>query len=165
MTMLRRVVIPIATASMAFAGIAVTASPAQAYALCTDTQEREFPTSGYNTDLYVRTCVLDGNDSGGRYRYAVVSGYWQDGGGVRKFDNFDVVARLEHFDEVFRTKTCDLTSEINGRSADSFQCQTGKFYDNEYVGQWTGDGHINFDLDADGQGGSTWQLLGSPKGN
>lgn len=161
----RRISIPVVTAAMTFAGLAVTATPAHAYTFCTDTQHREFPTSGYNTDVYVKICVQNGYDGDRQYRRAIAQGYWQDGGGARKFDNFDVVIRLEHFQETFRTKTCDITSEINQHEALNLQCTTGKFYDNSNSGNWTGDGKINFNLDADGNGGSTWQLAGSPRGN
>ncbi|MEU5976065.1 hypothetical protein [Streptomyces sp. NPDC047315] len=125
---------------------------------CSAHQVKEFPTSGYNTDVNITLCVAPRTDGW----IASVDGYWTDGGGVRKFDNFDIQVRLERNDADVKVSLCDITAEINRADSGTIQCQT-KIHKTENQKGLSADGKILYDLDADGKGGYTWALTGSPR--
>jgi hypothetical protein len=155
---LLRLTMALATFTIAAAGVVVLGSPAQA-APCGSSQKKEFPTSGYNTDISIKLCVTQTSE--GKVR-ATADGYWTDGGGVRKFDNFDLQVRLEGEGGVNILKTtCDYTSEINGLSSGGFQCHT-TWLEPATARGLTADGTVYYDLDADGKGGYSWGLQGTP---
>lgn len=144
----------------------LTPAPAQAAAAeaCTGWQHKEFPTSGFNTDVSVKLCVTKysgGTPEHGAYAYVK----WSDGGGARKFDNFDVRIRLERHDADQAAGACDYTSEINGNSAGGPRYCFGAAHVSSLDGGWTADGYVAYNLDADGEGGKTWSLHGSPQIN
>ncbi len=144
---------------------ALTAAPAQAAPeTCTGWQHKEFPTSGYNTDVYLKLCVTKygGNiPEHGAYAYT----RWRDGGGTRKFDNFDVRVRLERHNTDYARGTCDYTSEINADSSGGPKRCFGGADTSPRDGGWTADGYVAYNLDDDGEGGKTWSLHGSPQIN
>ncbi|MDO0913483.1 hypothetical protein QQM39_22340 [Streptomyces sp. DT2A-34] len=151
----------LAASALAVASSLVLNTPAQALGGCGSEQHREFGTSGYNTDVYIQMCVTRERSNPDKF-WASAEGYWIDGGGARKFDNFDIKVRLERNDSAILTATCDYTAEINGASSGTIQCKTGSHYTTSQTGL-SGDGWVNFDLDADGLGGDTWELTGSPR--
>ncbi|MGH8867445.1 MAG: hypothetical protein ACRDYU_05555 [Actinomycetes bacterium] len=86
---------------------------------------------------------------------------WEDGGGARKFDNFDVHVRVERYDVTKDAVSCDYTSEINASSTGMGYCP-GATTTASGTGYWSGDGYVAYDYDADGEGGKTWSLGGTP---
>lgn len=145
---------------------AMTAVPAQAAAreACTGWQHKEFPTSGFNTDVSIKLCV-EKDTHGHHLAYADVK--WRDGGGGGinlKFDNFDVRYRLERYDADYADKACDLTSEIYWNSSGSDSCLPA-YSTSQRDGGWTADGYVAYNLDDDGKGGKKWSLHGSPQIN
>jgi hypothetical protein len=135
----------------------LTAAPTQAADTCTTWQDREFSTPGYNTDVEVMLCVFKGGSSHNAYGRI----RWEDGGGAKKFDNFDLHVRLERYDADKDAVSCDYTSEINASSSGVGYCPGATSMSSGY-GSWSADGYVAFDYDADGQGGDTWSLKGSP---
>ncbi|MFH8613674.1 hypothetical protein ACH4E8_01195 [Streptomyces sp. NPDC017979] len=125
---------------------------------CSTQQHKEFPTSGYNTDVYIKLCVAPRTNGW----IASADGYWTDGGGKRKFDNFDIQIRLERNDKDVLVSLCDITAEVNRADSGTIQCQT-KIHKTENMKGLSADGKVNYDLDADGKGGYTWALTGSPR--
>ena len=83
------------------------------------------------------------------------------GGGAKKFDNFDLHVRLERYDADKDAVSCDYTSEINASSSGVGYCPGATSTSSGY-GSWSADGYVAFDYDADGEGGDTWSLKGSP---
>lgn len=152
----------VAAALVVAGGMATAAKPAEAAGwTCSSWQHKEFPTSGYNTDVDIRFCVK---------RYTVAhSGYaevkWRDGGDwTKKFDNFDVKLRLERYDKDYDHATCSLESQINLYESKTGACAIGHYVesDSAKTGGWSVDGYVAYDLDADGKGGKTWSLKGTP---
>lgn len=144
---------------------ALTAAPTQAAPeTCTDWQDKEFSTSGLDTDVSIKLCVTKygGNiPEHGAYAYTK----WGDGGGARKFDNFDVHVRLERNNTVYANGTCDYTGEVNADSSGGPKRCFGGADTSPRAGGWTADGYVAYNLDADGEGGTTWSLRGSPQIN
>lgn len=150
----------LAAAGMLTGATVLTATPAGAdVERCTGWQDRSFSTSGFDTDVEIKLCVDDYYDA----HHAISYIKWEDGGGVRKFDNFDVHVRLERYDADYDKASCDWTYEINNNtSSGSRGCGFMGYSSSSANGGWTADGHVRFDLDADGKGGDTWSLHGSP---
>ncbi|MEU5973800.1 hypothetical protein [Streptomyces sp. NPDC047315] len=151
--------------ALAAGGILVAGNPATAAEsaagpinACSATQKKEFATSGYDTDVHLKLCVVP--RTGGWLVSA--DGGWTDGGGVRKFDNFDIQVRLERNDKDVLVSLCDITAEINRADSGRIQCQT-KVHKTENQKGLSADGKVLYDLDADGAGGYTWALTGSPR--
>ncbi|MEU9604653.1 hypothetical protein [Streptomyces sp. NPDC048057] len=146
--------------ALAAGGLLVSGSPTAAETAarkgCSAQQHKEFATSGYNTDVYLTLCVA--RRGGGVI--ASADGYYIDGGGKRKFDNFDIQIRLERNNKDLTVSLCDITAEINRAEDGPIQCQT-KFFATGNEKGLTADGKVNYDLDADGKGGYTWALTGS----
>ncbi|MFF2021597.1 hypothetical protein ACFVW2_07270 [Streptomyces sp. NPDC058171] len=144
--------------ALAAGGLLVLGNPAEAFSGCSPRQEKEFSTSGFNTEVWVAVCI----DPAGSGTYqATAHGGWVNGGGVKKFDNFDVQARVERNNVRLTFTTCDYTAEINGQSSGTFMCSSPRYFTTNPAGL-TGDGRVDYDLDADGAGGFSWNLTGSP---
>lgn len=157
---MKRVTTTLAALAVAATGVVALGSPAQA-APCGAHNEREFDTSGYNTDVHIRLCIS--TNSQGQVR-ASADGYWTDGGGLRKFDNFDIYVRLERPGGAnIATKTCDETAEMNRASSGTIQCQS-RYVSGLNPERVTADATIRYNLDSDGKGGYTWNLRGTPIG-
>ncbi|MFH8613673.1 hypothetical protein ACH4E8_01190 [Streptomyces sp. NPDC017979] len=149
--------------ALAAGGLLVASSPTTAAETaasrgCSTKQHKEFDTSGYNTDVYLTLCVAS-RDGG---YIASADGYYIDGGGKRKFDNFDIQIRLERDNKDLKVSVCDITAEINRADNGPIQCQT-KIHATGSSKGLSADGKVNYDLDADGKGGYTWALTGSPR--
>lgn len=151
-----------AAALVVAGGMATAAKPAEAAGwTCSAWQHKEFATSGFNTDVDIRFCIK-------RYTH-LHTGHaevkWRDGGGVKKFDNFDVKVRLERYDKDYDHATCSLESSINLHESKSGEC-VSVYHDVESnskkKGGWSVDGYVAYDYDADGEGGKTWSLKGTP---
>lgn len=150
-----------AAVSLAVGMSLLAGGPAQAAKNCTREQHKEFGTSGYDTDVYLGLCA-DHLSSDANAWYASADGYWIDGGGVRKFDNFDIRIRLERNNKNVKTVTCDLTAEINRAGNGTIQCQT-KIHRTTSNNGLSADATVSYNLDADGAGGKRWHLKGSPE--
>lgn len=146
----------------ALAGTVLMTAPARAAAeTCSGWQHKEFSTSGYDTDVYIKLCVQ--KYSGDIQEHgATAYTRWRDGGGTRKFDNFDVRIRLERHNGNQGSGGCDYTGEINGNSSGGPSYCFGVAKVSSADGGWTADGYVAYDYDADGEGGKTWSLHGSP---
>lgn len=157
----RRTSARLAAAATALAiGGGATLAPSPALAVtytCTGWQNKEFATSGFNTDVSIRLCVSAGTSS--HRGYADIQ--WSDGGGVKKFDNFDVNIRLERYDADHDTKSCGYESAINLYDTGAERCYEVVSYSTA-SGGWSVDGSVAYDYDADGAGGMTWSLTGTP---
>ncbi|MFE1954556.1 MULTISPECIES: hypothetical protein [Streptomyces] len=157
---MKRITTSLAALALAATGVVVLGSPAQA-AGCGGPQEREFDTSGYNTDVYIRMCITE--NSQGQVR-ASANGYWTDGGGLRKFDNFDIKVRLERVGGAdIATARCDDTAEMNRAESGTIQCTT-RYISGLNPARVTADATVYYNLDSDGEGGFVWGLRGSPAG-
>ncbi|MFD9720009.1 hypothetical protein [Streptomyces sp. NPDC059076] len=145
--------------ALAVGGLMAVGSPAQAATMkCSAQQHKEFPTSGFNTDVKIYVCITG---LGGNEYDATVIASWSDGGGVKKFDNFDIQVRLERNNAPIVYRTCDITAQINDYSVGRSQCDSPIYITGNPSGL-TGDGKVNYNLDANGAGGFTWELTGSP---
>lgn len=125
---------------------------------CGAWQDRSFSTSGYNTDVEIRLCITKYTTA--HQGFAQIR--WTDGGDwVKKFDNFDVRIRLERWDADYDKVSCSFESDINLYETGEDECWD-VYSSSSRSGGWSVDGYVAYDLDADGEGGSTWSLRGSP---
>ncbi|MFD8252935.1 hypothetical protein [Streptomyces werraensis] len=131
---------------------------AHAASSCSSYQQKEFPTSGYNTDVSIAACIE--REQGTNLRRAVLTGRWADGGGVRKFDEFTLIVRLERNDNTIDSQGCTFTARINANEQGVLRCETA--WHSGTSGGWSSDGVVAYDIDADGQGVFGWSLHGSP---
>ncbi|MFE5679759.1 hypothetical protein ACFQ7B_37195 [Streptomyces erythrochromogenes] len=139
--------------------MAPPAAAAGVYA-CTDYQKKEFDTSGYNTDISVRLCVYQEQSTSSTKRYQATAVFsWQDGAGLKKFNNLDMSLRLEKSDRAIATATCDYTSKVNSVEGDYVICRTA--WVNGSVNKMSADGGVYYDIADDGEGSALWDLGGT----
>lgn len=156
--------------SAALAATVLTAVPADAAATvpvdttaatsCTGWQHKEFSTSGFDTDVDIKLCVKKIYYDGAELHEASGKIKWTDGGGLQKFDNFDLHVRLERKNVNYNKDFCDFTNSIDFDSSGSDSCFAGNSGSSRNGG-WTADGYVAYDYDADGKGGYAWKLHGS----
>ncbi|PRX22561.1 hypothetical protein [Actinoplanes italicus] len=153
----------LAAAVLAAAGAAaLTGSPAWADNSCSEPQEIEFETPGYNTDLRVRICLYHGSPTRGAY--ANVS--WGNGGdatadGRRKFDELVIHYELRQNTGVMAHGQCDLATRVNSDEDDVFTCESA-YRESSTKGGWHAIGYIIYNVDRDGAGQMRIDLSGSP---
>lgn len=98
--------------------------------------------------------------------------------GWRKWDGLDVVWLFERrlngssVDHTVQTKSCDLTAHFNKANTRSNRnCGAGPSYYVEWwwtgvaydsAWDWSVDGYLNYNIDADGEGYDLWNFTGSP---
>ncbi|WP_329020769.1 hypothetical protein [Streptomyces sp. NBC_00690] len=148
-----------AVSALAVVPLMVSAPPAAATVTavsCSVWQDKAVPTSGTNTRLDVKLCVE--RNSAGNYRAKADFGW--DYGGSNKFNNLDLIIRLEKFDGIVQEHICDFTAEVN---KDPFG------YGFTCISSWkalsspvTTDGTFFYDIANDGVSGFEWNLGGSP---
>lgn len=87
----------------------------------------------------------------------------------KRFTSVKVTTRLESrptatgSDTVRSSRTCDVTADLNAAWANStgLNCHAAPV---DYDGQWwSTDATVVYDLEGDGRGPVTWELLGSPQ--
>jgi hypothetical protein len=153
----------VVAAVLAVAGAAtLPGSPAWAENACSEPQEVEFETPGFNTDLRVRVCLYHGTPTRGAY--ANVS--WGNGGdatadGKRKFDELVVHYELRQNSRVAARGRCDLTTRVNSDEGDVFTCESA-YLESKSKGGWRATGYILYNIDRDGAGQKRMDLTGSP---
>ncbi|MEV4004831.1 hypothetical protein [Actinomadura sp. NPDC049753] len=155
----RRLATTVAASALLAGGLGYLAAPAMAYTeKCTSNQDTTIGTPGTNVSVHIKLCIVD---SGG-YHQAVAYGTFSGGGGTTdKFDNFDLKVRVERYDSVYDTHTCDFTSLINNNSSSAISCGWA-VSGSSYNYGWSADGAVNYDINLDGLGGKTWNLTGTP---
>jgi len=124
---------------------------------CAPTGSPGFSTPGCNTDVEIKLCVFKSGSSHSAYGHI----RWEDGGGAKKLDTFDLRVRLERHDATKDAVGCDYTSEINASST-GVGYSPGATSTSSGYGSCSADGYLDFGYDADGEGRKTWSLQGSP---
>jgi hypothetical protein len=153
----------VVAAVLASAGAAaLTGTPAWAENSCSEPQEIEFDTPGFNTDLRVRVCLYHGSPTRGAY--ANVS--WGNGGdatadGRRKFDSVVIHYELRQNTGVMAHGQCDLTTRLNSDEGNVFTCESA-YHESSATGGWHATGYILYNVDRDGAGQKRIDLAGSP---
>lgn len=145
---------------VAGSGVASAAADAEPIRRCSKSQTREFPTSGFNTDVRLQLCI--------HYDYAN-KGYWAsatgeatDTGGVRKFDRFDLKIAVQRNNKNVLTRTYGHAREINEVDSGVPINDWARYFRGSRKGTFTADAVVTYDLDADGKGPRKWQLHGTP---
>ncbi|MGP3952647.1 hypothetical protein [Streptomyces sp. 7N604] len=149
------------TAVLSASTVLFGGAPAQASSWCSATQHKEFPTPGYDVDVYLDVCIVRTTSNYNKY-YASIGGYFIDGGGSRNFDNFDIKVRLERNNADILTASCDETYPLNNADSGALQCWTAEYYTTS-PGGLSADGAVVYNIDSDGAGDFTWSLTGSPE--
>lgn len=163
-----------AAATMCMSGMLFSGTAHASDSACTDYQSKEFSTPGFDTDVDLKVCILEGPASPPTTNYrtytAVVTGHFSEGGGGRrKFDNFDLEIRLESrpvggtSDYVDSKAVCDETASLNRDDGGVLRCETGLEMHVNMRPLLTGDATVRYDIEGDGKGALTpWGLTGSP---
>ncbi|WP_166663024.1 hypothetical protein [Streptomyces sp. KS 21] len=145
----------LAVALTSIIGLASPASASDEYR-CTGYQHKEFPTSGFNTDITISVCVW--RNFSGKVR-ASASFSWQDGGSD-KFNKLMLSTRLEKRDVMKQGAVCNYKSMVNSRDGGGgYTCWTP--WISVPAGGITGDAGLLYDLADDGKGDFLWNLHGS----
>ncbi|CAL9370657.1 hypothetical protein [Streptomyces sp. enrichment culture] len=154
---LRKVTTAAAATILAASGMTALATPASAAAAskCTAEQHKEIDTvlSSDNLHVWIKLCVS--RDSSNRYK-AEAHIRWSGRNAVEKFA---LTVNLERHDKVYKSVTHNYQQQFyfSGKSGRSSTAT----YTSNTTGGWTADGVVNYDIDADGKGGMTWNLGGS----
>lgn len=158
---MRRLAATLAASTLVVGGMtALGAAPAFAYTeKCTDYQHKEFPTPGYDVDVWIKLCV---SSTLSGYHFANAYGYYSDGGGaINNFDNFDLQVRVERSDVSKGSLTCDYTNSLNNNGTGAFSCGSASTTSTA-DGGWTADATVYYNINQDGSGGYSWGLTGTP---
>jgi hypothetical protein len=121
---------------------------------------REFPTSGFNTDVELTLCIhYDYSEKG---YWASATGHYSDGGGLRKFDRFDIRVGVQRNNRTVLANTDGYARVINATSSGPIQVWA-RYYrvPQSRKGTFTADARVIYDIDADGEGPKTWDMPGT----
>ncbi|ANW17295.1 hypothetical protein [Streptomyces clavuligerus] len=164
-------------AALAAPASAAPAGPAAGTALrCAtpgDSRDLDLPGDKPDTQVHAENCVQIQSGATGPVTGRTVL-HWgilvdQVIDRSKRFTSVKVTTRLESrptatgSDTVRSSRTCDVTADLNAAWANStgLNCHAAPV---DYDGQWwSTDATVVYDLEGDGRGPVTWELLGSPQ--